>query len=138
MQVTVVCHRETYQYPQTISEREELKSTQHCFTLTIGAYYQQSKLIPSWGRIEQPGSTYYLQKVSHDVLGIVDHSKDESTVYLFDERIGPKNTNHTVSLLTPGKPSHISTPGSVVSPSFWTMPPAPIRTFFTFLGLWRW
>ena len=81
------------------SEREELKSTQHCFTLTISADYQQSKLIPSWGRSEQPGLTYYLQKVSHDILGIVDHSKDESTVYLFDERIDPKNTDHTVSLL---------------------------------------
>jgi hypothetical protein len=82
------------------SEREELQSAQHCFTLTISADYQQSKLIPSWGKSEQPGSTYYLQKVSHDILGIVDHSSDESTVYLFDERIGPKNTDHTVSFLT--------------------------------------
>lgn len=82
------------------SEREELHSAQHCFTLTISADYQQSKLIPSWGKSEQPGSTYYLQKVSHDILGIVDHSNDESTVYLFDERIGPKNTDHTVSFLT--------------------------------------
>ena len=82
------------------SEREELQSAHHCFTLTISADYQQSKLIPSWGRTKQPGSTYYLQKVSHDILGIVDHSSDESTVYLFDERIGPKNTDHTVSFLT--------------------------------------
>ena len=79
------------------SEKEELQCAQHCFTLTISADYQ---LIPSWGRSEQPGSTYYLQKVSHDILGIVDHSEDKSTVYLFDERIGPKNTDHTVSFLT--------------------------------------
>ena len=82
------------------SEKEELQGAKHCFTLTISADYQQSKLIPSWGRTEQPGSTYYLQKVSHDILGIVDHSEEKSTVYLFDERIGPKNTDHTISFLT--------------------------------------
>ena len=35
--------------------------------------------------------------MSHDIFGIVDHEK--STVYLFDERIGTKNTDHTVSFL---------------------------------------
>ena len=82
------------------SEKEELQKLKHCFTLAVTADYQQSKLIPSWGRSEQPGSTYYLQKVSHDILGIVDHSENKSTVYVFDERIGPKNTDHTVSFLT--------------------------------------
>ena len=86
--------------PDHLRVREELQSAQHCFTLTISADYQQSKLIPSWGRSEQPGLTYYLQKVSHDILGIVDHSSDESTVYLFDERIGPMNTDHTVPFVT--------------------------------------
>ena len=84
---------------RTAVEREELESLQHCFTLTISADYQQSKLIPSWGKTEQPSSTYYLQKVSHDVFGIVDHRQDKSTIYLFDERIGPKNTDHTISLM---------------------------------------
>ena len=40
------------------SEKEELTSTKHCFTATISADFQQSKLVPSWGRTEQPGSTY--------------------------------------------------------------------------------
>ena len=84
----------------TRHEREELQTARHCFTLVISADYQQSKLIPSWGRTEQPGSTYYLQKVSHDIFGIVDHREERSVAYLFDERIGPKNTDHTVSLLT--------------------------------------
>lgn len=84
----------------TQEEREELTILQHCFTLVISADYQQSKLIPNWGATEQPGSTYYLQKVSHDIFGIVDHREDKSTVYTFDERIGPKNTDHTVSFLT--------------------------------------
>jgi chromosome segregation ATPase len=46
------------------SERDDLKTLKHTFTLTISADYQQSKLIPNWGRTEQPRSTYYLQKVS--------------------------------------------------------------------------
>ena len=83
----------------TRSEKEELASTKHCFTATISADFQQSKLIPSWGKSEQPGSTYYLQKVSHDLFGIVDHSTDDSVMYIFDERIGPKNTDHTISFL---------------------------------------
>ena len=81
-------------------EKDELASAKHCYTHTISADHQQSKLIPSWGRTEQPGSTYYLQKVSHDIFGIVDHSVDKSSVYVFDERIGPKNTDHTISFLT--------------------------------------
>lgn len=84
----------------TSVEREKLQCLKHCFTLTISADYQQSKLIPYWGYTEQPGSTYYLQKVSHDIFGVVDHRVEEGSIYLFDERIGPKNTDHTVSLLT--------------------------------------
>ena len=37
--------------------------------------------------------------MSHDVFGIVDHFDEHSTLYIFDETVGPKNTNHTVSLL---------------------------------------
>ena len=84
-----------------LSRREkELATTKHCFTATISADFQQSKLIPSWGKTEQPGSTYYLQKVSHNLFGIVDHSTDESVMYIFDERIGPQNTDHTLSFMT--------------------------------------
>ena len=85
--------------PLTLVETDELETLQHCFTLTISADNQQSKLIPSWGKTEQPGSTYYLQKVLHDIFGVVDHWDDEGTLYLFDERIGPKNTDNTISFL---------------------------------------
>ena len=34
------------------------KTRKHSFKLTISADYQQSKLVPYWGRSEQPGSTY--------------------------------------------------------------------------------
>ena len=82
----------------TRREREDVEGAKYGFTATISADYQQSKLIPSWGKTEQPGSTYYLQKVSHDVFGVVDHSKNNSVVYLFNERVGPKYTDHTLFL----------------------------------------
>ena len=50
----------------------------------------QSKLVPNWGQSPQPGSTYYLQKLSHE----------KTAVYLLDERVGPKNTDHTISYAT--------------------------------------
>lgn len=72
---------------------EELKRT---FTLILSADYQMSKLIPNWGLSPQPGSTYYLQKVSYDVFGIVDHREESNHVYLLSELIGPKNTDHNI------------------------------------------
>ena len=58
------------------------------------------KLVPYWGLSAQPGSTYYLQKLNHDVFGVINHSNNSSKVYLFDERIGLKNTDHTISYLS--------------------------------------
>ena len=59
-----------------------------------------SKLIPYWGYSAQPGTTYYLQKLSNDIFGIVDHREEKAAIYLFDETVGPKNTDHTVSYIT--------------------------------------
>ena len=74
-------------------------SDRHTFTLVLSADYQQAKLVPHWGKTPQPASTYYLSKESVDVFGIVDHRDDSGHVRLFSETIGPKNTDHTVSLL---------------------------------------
>ena len=84
----------------TESENEHLLTRKHVFTLTVSCDYQMSKLVPFWGLSPQPGSTYYLQKLSHDIFGLVNHATDTGSVYLFDERIGPKNTDHTLSYLT--------------------------------------
>ena len=81
------------------AEEEELATKKHAFTLILSADYQQSKLIPYWGSSAQPGSTYYLQKVSHDVFGLVDHRDGQQHITLFDERIGAKNTDHTISII---------------------------------------
>ena len=84
---------------RTPQETAELATLKHTFTLVLSADYQQAKLIPFWGRSEQLGSTYYLQKVSIEVFGVVDHREEGKYIYLFDERITPKNTDHTLSLL---------------------------------------
>jgi len=81
------------------NETEELDRLRNIFCLTISADYQMSKLIPNWGMSPQPGSTYYLQKLSNDIFGIVDHSTGESQTYIFDERLGPKNSDHTISYI---------------------------------------
>ena len=82
------------------TEARELATLKHKFNIVLSADYQMGKLVPYWGESPQPGSTYYYQKLNHDVFGIVNHATNKSAVYLFDERIGPKNTDHTVSYLT--------------------------------------
>ena len=41
-----------------------------------------SKLVPYWGLSAQPGSTYYLQKLSHDIFRIVDHGQ-KASLFIF-------------------------------------------------------
>ena len=85
---------------RTEEEESELTRLHHKFTLLLSADYLMSKLVPYWGLSPQPGSTYYFQKLSCDIFGIVDHCEGQATIYLFDETVGPKNTDHTVSYLT--------------------------------------
>ena len=81
------------------AEDEQLEQLKHCFTLVISADYQMQKLVPYWGMSPQPGSTYYLQKLSYDLFGIVDHRDGSSAVYIFDERVGTKTADHTISYI---------------------------------------
>ena len=76
-----------------------LQSLKHNFSAVLSADYQMQKLVPYWGHSPQPGATYYLQKLSHDIFAIVNHSDEHSTIYIFDETAGLKNTDHTISLL---------------------------------------
>jgi len=80
-----------------IDESAGLKSK---FDLLLSADYQMSKLVPFWGQSPQHGCTYYLQKSLHDVFGIVNHATSSSLVHIFDERLGPTNTDHTLAYLT--------------------------------------
>ncbi len=106
-EVTALCKSEwekikALEEKSRLSEEEQvqLRGLKNAFNLVVCADYQMQKLVPYWGRSAQPGSTYYLQKLNHDVFGIVNHAENSSAVYLFDERVGPKNTDHTVSYLT--------------------------------------
>ena len=56
-----------------------------------------SKLLPYLGHSPQPSSTYYLQTVSYDIYGIVDHRDGSGHLYLIYETAGSKNTDHTMS-----------------------------------------
>lgn len=76
-----------------------LNQLEESFELVLSADYQMTKLIPHWGYSDQPGISYYLRKVSHDLFGIVDHRDESKYVAIFDEQVGPKNSDHTVSIL---------------------------------------
>lgn len=84
----------------TGDEKEKLVTMKHKFNLVLSADYQMGKLVPYWGQSPQPGSTYYLQKLNHDIFGIVNHATGSSAVYVFDEWVGPKTTDHTISYMT--------------------------------------
>ena len=77
-------------------EQATLEDLKNGFALVLSADYQMNKLL---GRSPQPGHTYYQQKVSYDVFGIVDHREGAGHVYILSELAGPKNTDHSVSYL---------------------------------------
>ena len=83
----------------SVERNKTLQQLQSTFTLLLSADYQMSKLLPYWGHTAQPSSTYYLQKVSYDIYGIVDHRDGTGNLYLLNETAGPKNTDHSISYL---------------------------------------
>ena len=106
-------------------EAKKLRSLKNKFNIVISADYQMGKLVPYWGLSAQPGSTYYLQKLNHDIFGIVNHATDVSSVYLF-EQVGPKNTDHLSLIFQIGSLSFLT--GFVVFTYSWTIHPAPTKT----------
>ena len=76
----------------------QLRVKKTVMTVVLSADEQQAKLVPYWGFSAQPASTYYFQ-VSHDAFGIIEHCDEKRHVILLNERIGLKNTDHTVSYL---------------------------------------
>ena len=84
---------------RTEQEEDTLQRLKPNFTAVLSVDYQMQKLVPHWGHSPQPGATYYLQKMSHNIFGIVDHSDEHSMFYIFDKTVGPENTDHTISLL---------------------------------------
>ena len=125
------------------SEANEDELVRRKQKLILSADYQMNKLVPYWGLSPQPGFTYYLQKLSHDILGIVNHSDNTSAIYIFDEHTGPKNIDHTVSYIT----DYLSQSGKVPTwirrlhrymDNAWTMHAQPTKTFIHLVGQTKW
>ena len=74
-----------FEQKSTLSEvdTDQLEGLKHQFALVLSADHQQAKL-PHWGRI---------------VDDHTDNHTDQNSIYLFNETIGPKNTDHTISFL---------------------------------------
>ncbi len=73
-------------------EKETLAGLKNKFTLVVCADQigsVQGIFCPAWKYLLPP-------KAQHDVFGIVNHGSGLSTVYLFDECAGTKNTDHTI------------------------------------------
>ena len=58
------------------------------------------EVVHYWGYSAQPGISYYLQKLSRIIFGIINQGSGSSAICLFNECVGPKNTDHTISYLT--------------------------------------
>jgi hypothetical protein len=84
---------------KTEEDKRQLKKLMEEITFTLSLDYQQSKLTPHWGFSAQPGETYYLRKLSHNIFGIVNHALAQNTVYVSDERACAKNGDLTISLV---------------------------------------
>jgi len=99
-------NRSLYQRIEELQEKElkadkmNLQEVKEEIIFCFSIDYQQSKLTPHWGFSAQPSETYYLRKLSHNILGIVDHTLDKNAVYVLDERAGgAKNADITISLV---------------------------------------
>jgi hypothetical protein len=57
-----------------------------------------AKLVPHWGRSAQPGGSYYKMKLSTDICVLVDHMTNKADIIVFDEKMGSKNSNHTLTV----------------------------------------
>lgn len=85
---------------QSIEDMRRLEKMENEMTFTLSSDFQQSKLIPHWGNTLQPGETYYLRKLAHNIFAIINHTVAEKTVYVSDERAcATKNVDLTISLI---------------------------------------
>ena len=118
-------------------EQEELTRLCNLFSLPISADYQMSKLVPSWGVSPQPGITYYLQKLSHDIFGKLLIKQLESLVFI---SLMSGLDLRTVTTLFPTFTTTCQTylHGFKEYTSFSTMQVAQTRTCTQWRAQWRW
>ena len=81
-------------------EEEELTRLCYLFSLTNSTDYQNVQVGSKLGYVTTARHYVLFTKTySHDIFGIVEHATGKSRVYIFDERLGPKNSDHTISYL---------------------------------------
>ena len=81
--------------PENYEKLKELKSV---FTLLLSADYQMSKLLPFWGHTAQSSSTYYLKRFRMISMASLTINM-KMDVYIFNEMIEAKNSDHSISYL---------------------------------------
>ncbi len=86
----------------TNSSLQQLKDE---FCLIISADYMMNKILPIFRTTPQPCSTYYKRKFLIQIFGIMSHeydfdnSKDNGQIFLFEEYLGSKNADTTISFI---------------------------------------
>ena len=59
----------------------------------------QNKSYPTFTGYKEPALYYFTKKITFHLLGVVNEGMNTGEVYLYDQRIGPTNSNHTISAL---------------------------------------
>ena len=59
----------------------------------------QNKLYPTFTGYKEPSIYYFTKKITLHLLGVVDEGEKVGTTYVYDQRIGPTNSNHIISAL---------------------------------------
>ena len=68
-------------------------------TLHLSIDAMQNKLYPNFKGIKRPSEDYYLRKMTFHLLGVVNEGTGKGTTFVYDNRLGPTNSNHTISAL---------------------------------------
>lgn len=93
-------HFEELQKEESEAAKTNLQKLKNQIIFSFSLDYHKEKLTPHWGASAQLRYTYYLRKLSHNILGIVDHTLIKNAVYVFDERVASsKNADTTISLV---------------------------------------
>ena len=67
-------------------------------TVCLCGDYSQNLSLPNFGG-EQPGDTYYFSPLSISCFGLVNHSTEILTAYVYPEGVGKKGGNNVASLI---------------------------------------
>ena len=79
--------------------RSELFRTYRSNVLHLSIDAMQNKKYTTFPRYREPAVYYFIKKLTLHLLGVVDEGRKDGRVYLYDDRLGSTNSNHTISAL---------------------------------------